>query len=192
MQSSCLNILEQVHGSEDIHLRAYQQSMNTEIDTSSVVIRFQHNFLDICEEARLEQIALFSNDTNPKLLQKLYTEVGLDTSKYIAENVTVASMGTSSTQVYHNRGVIGAFYVGVTTLSSDPSLIVNMLKQIYSKMEELHINSPLVFCNAIGFLVNKNIRFHTISSDELVDAVSTKDLMAAEITGNAGSAQTII
>lgn len=116
-----------------------------------------HQFMNIEEEAKYEQQALFKKFTkkNDATLDAVLDQFNFSNIENKDEYVIVVSVGSSSTQFYNRAGtVIGGAYAGTEAMKTNPELIDSVFATIISK---LNGNDPsdyvLLFCNSIAFLL---------------------------------------
>ena len=153
------------------YLDAFSQSLCKSL---SVDIALEHQFLDIKEEAYLEKFALFSNVNNVQCIDLLLSHFGLGEG-----NVVVVSVDQCTSNVYHRGGVLGSFYVGISALTENPRLIVQMIRQIFSQMRSQGLTTPIVFCNAVGLCINQSVNLLQETSESLENIVRKEALDAA-------------
>ena len=136
----------------------------------------------------MEQEALFGEAGNIDILTSLlskcagYTGSAAETAGDLA---VVASVGTSSTQVYSRSSVVGAFLTGSTAMQERPSLAGEVLSQVVSAMREKGMDAPIVLVNSIGFLVKASVNVVGVTEETLLGAVNDVKLQKARGEGDA-------
>ena len=165
----------------DHRLDEYSRRMGQTIIDGPREIIFEHYFLELEEEAAMEQQSLFSNPKNLDIVRQLLESFGEDVGEELA---VIVSVGTSSTQVYSKNHLLGAFYVGSTAIVDEPKLAVEMIHQIASACIEKGFLVPIIFVNSIGYLVKKNILLNDLTGDDLDEYLCDKDLLDAKLTGD--------
>jgi hypothetical protein len=154
----------------DIRLERYRSYLNRPIITE---VRLEHIFLDLKEEGKLEQTAIFSRPNNMKTINLLLSHFELER---LGENVVIVSMTSHSTQVYHRGGVLGAFYMGSAAIIDNPSLVLQMIRQILSAARAQGLHIPIVFCNHIGKFVNQSINLLRETTESVEKMINTDAL----------------
>ena len=188
-------------------LKGYRNALTNPIelrtpggDTLNVLV--EHEFLHVHDETRLEWNATFHGDnrtTNIASLHHTLVKLGVRPqatsgspnlgTKEIKKGIVVASMGTSSTQVYSSAGVIGAFYLGTgafTTYSATKAQLTNLTGNILQRLEDqqgegiLPVRTAVVFISAIGYFVAQDLRLDGASQSILFDRKGESVAAAAD------------
>ena len=170
-------------------LKAFRAAMTHPVKVMTpageyVDIHVEHEFLHINDESKLEWMATFQGEnrsTNVASLHHTLCKLGvrdpsagtltaLGTRRSpdeLKEGIVVASVGTSSTQVYSSSGVVGAFYIGTgafTTFSETRRMMHTAIEAMLRPLEEqvdagiIPTTSAIVFISAIGYLVGQDVR----------------------------------
>jgi hypothetical protein len=93
-------------------LNQYSLELVTQVSYESH-IHTEHQFLSHREEAEMEQVALFGDEENIRIINSLYSKTGYEPTEADLLHIGVfASIGTSSTQVNTKEYVIGVFLTG--------------------------------------------------------------------------------
>ena len=149
-------------------------------------IELEHQFLSQQDEAEMERLAFFRRVENISIVQTLLSSFEYEGSveEKESELAIVASIGTSSTQVYSKSGVIGAFLVGSTALRENPILAGELLRQIVQASESKGVRAPIVLANSVGYFVKSSINLNA-ATDEVLNAVlEDETLTKAESDGD--------
>jgi hypothetical protein len=89
-------------------------------------------------------------------------------SKYNSTAI-VCSIGSSSTQVYCADRVIGAYYIGSSSILSNPTLIRELIRDILLTLVRLNISGPLILTNSIGYYYERHIFLNPNSQSQDMD-----------------------
>ena len=145
----------------DSCLRNYSSVFSNPISTT---IEMEHNFLNIQEESSLEHKALFGNVRNIHTLGLILKSFSVEYD----EGIVIASISTSSTQMFNCDESMGSFYVGTESLMEDPSLAEALLQKMIDVMATHSLPGPLVLLNSISYFINSTIDL-TIESSESIE-----------------------
>lgn len=159
----------------DPTLNDYSKKLQEKVsEESGSKVLVKHEFLDVHDETLWEAQALFHLDTE-----------NINNIKYILGQfhwsqkpdglVIVASIGTSSTQVYSQDKLIGYLETGTTAMKAHPSLAKETLSQIISVGQRKckGILVPIVLINSISFFVKESVNL--LDRGATLGAVSTED-----------------
>jgi hypothetical protein len=166
----------------DLNIREYTRHFSERSIYSDDVVdlQVQHEFLNLSEEAALEQKSLFSDHANTLAIQtlmKLYD----DQDRTLASSVVVASIGTSSTQVYTANRVVAAYFIGSAALADEPERGPLLLRSLFGVLERCSlIASPLIICDSFGYFVSETVLLQKETSETLLSKVSQDNLDAAK------------
>ena len=174
----------------DDRLEGYRQQLAEQVAANSSGIQLEHEFLHQRDEAAMEQVALFGDEGNIKILTSLLSKAGYSGSaeETAAHLAVVASVGTSSTQVYSKGSAVGAFLTGSTAMQERPGLAGEVLNRIVSAMKQKRIDAPIVLVNAIGFMVKSSVNVVGAADDVLLAAVDDTKLLKAREEGDSKTA----
>eukprot|EP01041_Mallomonas_annulata_P000811 gene811-1584_t len=158
---------------QDQHLDSYRNLLIRPLVTE---VHLEHNFLDLKEEGILEQHAIFSKQSNLKTISLLLSHFDLER---LGENVVIVSTTSFSTQVYHRGGVLGSIYMGSTALIDNPSLVLQIIRQVVAACRSQGLHIPIVFCNSIGRYVNQSINLLRETTESVEKMINMDGLDAA-------------
>lgn len=184
------------------NLDHYSDELAARVSAGSSGIQVVHQFLHLRDEAAMEHVALFSHEQNITIIESLLAKLGASSSGTGTTDVAgadgsvkkeqsdgdlaiVASVGTSTTQVYSKRGVLGAFLTGSTAMEADPRIAGEVLRQISAAASQAHVDAPIVLVNSIGYLVKRSLRVDGSSEEEIREAVHDEGVVKAQESGDA-------
>lgn len=150
----------------------YLTFMNREVASSGRRITIKLQFLSHSEEARLEHKALYelnyaSNKAQVEAL--LRTDQGAT-----FENTVILSVGSSSTQAYAPKGVIGRFHFGTSQLP-DNRMMATLVEKLQHFFAHHDIKSVLIIGSA-GYWIKQE----SLSHINVLDEPSMEDLVRDE------------
>mmetsp|Transcript_3667 Transcript_3667/g.3798 ORF Transcript_3667/g.3798 Transcript_3667/m.3798 type:complete len:363 (-) Transcript_3667:138-1226(-) len=154
----------------DSRLINYHNTLSQSLVTE---IHLEHIFLDLREEVKLEQHAIFSRPHNVKTISLLLSHFELERP---GENVVVVSMNSYTTVVYHRTGVLGCFYVGSLHVIDNPSLVLQLIRQVMAAARSQGLHVPVIFCNTIGKYINQSINLFRETTESCEKMISTESL----------------
>jgi hypothetical protein len=135
----------------------FSHQLSQKLVSDHCEISFKHEYLPLFEEARLEQTALFTAYENIDILLKLIHRCGYDLPM-IDSSLLVLSVGTSSSQWYNLDRVIGACYIGTTSLDIQPSLMDELLDHVQQSLLHHNIDMRImIICNSISYFTSKTL-----------------------------------
>lgn len=146
----------------DITLDSYSTKLEIDIKsafTADAIV--DHEFLPQKTECLMEKEATFCEANlghNMVIFDRLMSELAPDDFEFTIESdLIVASVGSSSTQIYTRRGPFGAFLMGTDKIVQEPSLAGDLVRAIILTAREKNLGHlPIVFVNSIGFSVEKS------------------------------------
>lgn len=168
-------------------LQAYQSSLTQTIPSETGNINVHHQFLPINIEAELEQKALFESSDVWETLTKIHKtiphlETPHDVDGHVHEGVIFISVGSSSTQVYNSKKVIGAYYIGSDAIELDPSKAMDLSANIFDSLRDQSIDSRLwIYFNSISYFTADIIDLNRALSANQSE-VSTSEPSAVDST----------
>lgn len=168
---------------EDIHLNEYGKVLSSDI---IIRVQIEHQFLPLEEEARLEQNSFFVKNRihNQQVLSNLCSILDISPSICDIEKVVIVSVGTSSTQVFCNEGVVCARYIGHGSLIESPELAAELFTYIFDEIRKQGLTTEcLILSNAIGYITNKHLLLNN-SQESLESFSNQSNLIEAQERGN--------
>lgn len=135
---------------DDARLSQYSRELSRRIsEMVDLELIVEHRFLPLQEEAAMEKDALFSNHINLEIISNLTSQFTRK-NELPTQHFIVASIGTSSTQVYSENDVIGAMPIGTSALLESPQQAGRLLQRIIESSAELGIEGPIILMNSIS------------------------------------------
>jgi len=148
-------------------LNQYSLELVTQVSYESR-IHTEHQFLSHREQAEMEQVALFGDEENIRIINSLYSKTGYEPTEADLLHVgVVASIGTSSTQVYTKEYVIGGFLTGSTAMHENPHIAGEVLRRIGNLMKNRGLDVPILLINSIGFTAKTSVAINNMTETML-------------------------
>ena len=148
-------------------LNQYSLELVTQVSYESH-IHTEHQFLSHREEAEMEQVALFGDEENIRIINSLYSKTGYEPTEADLLHIGVfASIGTSSTQVNTKEYVIGVFLTGSTAMHENPHIAGEVLRRIGNLMKNQRLDVPILLINSIGFTAKTSVAINNMTETML-------------------------
>lgn len=153
----------------DETLSDYRAELISRVQSKANVI-LKHEFLSTRNETLWEAQVFFREPQNVDTIKLLlnrfnWNPVTDPVSEVIIDGLAiVASIGTSSTQVYSQNKLIGTFQTGTTAMKADPKLAGKALKQIITVGRRKGIFAPIVLINSISHFVTDSVNLNNLES----------------------------
>lgn len=136
----------------------YARNLCSSYRDKSCQLDMRHRFLRIEDEANLERMATFSSPESIQAINNIVNEY----SKMIEPEIIIASIGTSSTQIYDKNRVIGTILIGSDVLGKSKSAPSEFLLVLSRLMKSCDCsNTVVLLCNSIGYYVPTTFNLST-------------------------------
>jgi hypothetical protein len=138
----------------------------------------------------MEQVALFGDEENIRIFNSLHSKTGYEPTEADLLNIgVVASIGTSSTQVYTKEYVIGGFLTGSTAMHENPHIAGEVLRQIGKLMENRGLDVPILLVNSVGFTAKTSVAINNMTETMLPLVINDEKYQKAHIAGDHSAAE---